>query len=207
MPLQNRVTALGELVASPARGTFTGNRGIIHDAVTQTLRRRRWSTKAWIICVLEFRGRRRKVMSPGTWTELFFLDEVTALAAGHRPCHYCRRADAVWFVNRAHSSGAVESPRAPVVDDVLHRQRVGGAGPRPVSRLWQGGYPDGTVIAVAGEIYALKDGRALPWSLTGYGTPRDFAAFVGRSVRVITPTLTVAALRHGYAPVWHGSAD
>ena len=86
MPLQNRVTPLGDIVAVPQRGMFTGNRGIIHDPATRTLLKRRWSTRAWITCVCEFRGWRREVMARRSWTELFFLDEATALAAGHRPC-------------------------------------------------------------------------------------------------------------------------
>ena len=97
MPLQNRVTPSGDIIADPQRGLFTGNRGIIHDPATKTLLRRRWSTPAWLTCLCEFRGWRRKVMGGRSWTELFFLDEATALAAGHRPCFYCRRADANAF--------------------------------------------------------------------------------------------------------------
>jgi hypothetical protein len=95
MPLQNRVTPFGEIVAIVQRGLFTGNRGIIHDPATRTLLRRRWTTRAWITCVCDFKGRRREVMARRSWTELFFLDEATALAAGHRPCFYCRRTDAL----------------------------------------------------------------------------------------------------------------
>ena len=97
MPLQNRVTPAGDIVATPHRGLLTGNRGIIHDPQTRTLLKRRWTTKAWIACVCEFRGRRREVMAGRSWTELFFLDEATALAAGHRPCFFCRRGDANRF--------------------------------------------------------------------------------------------------------------
>src|SRR5262249_27346603 len=97
MPLQNRVTPTGEIIATPHRGMFVGNRGIIHDPSTKTLLRRRWSTPMWLTCVLEFRGRRREVMAKRSWTELFFLDEATALAAGHRPCFFCRREEAKRF--------------------------------------------------------------------------------------------------------------
>ena len=96
MPLQNRVTPSGDIIATPHRGLFTGNRGIIHDPATKTLTRR-WASKAWLTCVCEFRGRRRKVMGGRSWTELFFLDEATAFAAGHRPCFFCRRDDAKRF--------------------------------------------------------------------------------------------------------------
>ena len=97
MPLQTRVSPFGEIVATAHRGRFTGNRGIIHDPATRTLLNRRWSSKAWITCVCEFRGRRRKVMGGRSWTELFFLDEATSFAAGHRPCFYCRRVGATAF--------------------------------------------------------------------------------------------------------------
>lgn len=91
MTLQNRVTPFGEIVAIPQRGMMTGNRGIIHDPATRTLLNRRWTNKAWIVCLCDFKGRHREVMAGNSWTELFFLDEAVALAAGHRPCFYCRR--------------------------------------------------------------------------------------------------------------------
>ena len=96
-PLQNRVTPFGDIVAFPQRGTFVGNRGIIHDPATKTLLGRRWTTKAWLVCVLHYKGRRREVMKRRSWTELFFLDEAIALAAGHRPCFFCRRQSAEAF--------------------------------------------------------------------------------------------------------------
>src|SRR5438270_3715111 len=106
MPLQNRVTPFGDIVAIPQKGMFTGNRGIIHDPATRTLLKRRWATKAWLTCLCEFRGRRRDVMARRSWTELFFLDEAVALAAGHRPCFFCRREAAeafrsTWALGRA----------------------------------------------------------------------------------------------------------
>src|SRR6476620_12262288 len=85
-PLQNRVTPFGDVVAIAQRGLFIGNRGIIHDPATKTLLGRRWTTKAWLVCVLDYKGRRRELMGGRSWTELFFLDEAVALAAGHRPC-------------------------------------------------------------------------------------------------------------------------
>ena len=97
MPLQNRVTPTGEIIATVHRGMFTGNRGIIHDPASRTLLKRRWASRAWLTCVCDFRGRRREVMAGRSWTELFFLDEATAFAAGHRPCFFCRREDANRF--------------------------------------------------------------------------------------------------------------
>src|SRR5690606_16187645 len=133
MALQNRVNPFGEICFSKARGLFTGNRGIIHDAQTKTLLRRRWSSKAWIICVCSFQERRRDVMGRNGrngrtgWTELFFLDEVTALAAGHRPCFYCQRERATAF---ARLFGP--DVKAAEMDEVLHAERWASGGPPAV---------------------------------------------------------------------------
>src|SRR5262245_10377094 len=125
MPLQNRVTPTGEIIADPARGTLMGNRGGPLHRPDQTLGARRWVSKAWICCRLEFKGRRRQVMSPGKYTELFFLDEATALAAGHRPCFECRRAEAEQFARLwAKVHGAHDRARAGDMDRVLHAERV-----------------------------------------------------------------------------------
>jgi len=111
--LQNRVTPFGDIVAIPQKGMFTGNRGIIHDPATRTLLKRRWATKAWLTCVCEFKGRHREVMARRSWTELFFLDEAVALAAGHRPCFFCRREAAEAFRNAWALGRAVKLPTAP----------------------------------------------------------------------------------------------
>src|SRR5438270_11209244 len=124
MPLQNRVTPFGDIVAIPQRGMFTGNRGIIHDPTTRTLLNRRWTSKAWLVCVCEFRGRRRAVMGSRSWTELFFLDEAVALAAGHRPCFFCRRGAARAFRRAWGAALGTEDPSAADIDAVLHRERM-----------------------------------------------------------------------------------
>ena len=124
MPLQNRVTPTGDIIATSHRGLFVGNRGIIHDPATRTLLKKRWSTPAWLTCVLEFRGRRRKVMARQSWTELFFLDEATAFAAGHRPCFYCRRDDANRFRAAWEEGNGVKDVRAGDMDAVLHGERL-----------------------------------------------------------------------------------
>src|SRR5689334_19364561 len=124
MPLQNRVTPTGEIIATPHRGLFVGNRGIIHDPATKTLLRKRWSCPAWLICVLEFRGRRRKVMGGRSWTELFFLDEATAFAAGHRPCFFCRRTDANRFRAAWDTGNGVSKVSAKAMDAQLHVERL-----------------------------------------------------------------------------------
>ena len=124
MPLQNRVTPSGDIVADVNRGLFTGNRGIIHDPATRTLLRKRWASPAWITCVCEFRGWRRHVMGGRSWTELFFLDEATAFAAGHRPCFFCRRDDANRFRAAWEEGNGVADVRAREMDAVLHQERL-----------------------------------------------------------------------------------
>ena len=124
MPLQNRVTPFGEIVAIPQRGMFMGNRGIIHDPRTKSLLKRRWASRAWLTCVCEFKGRRREVMGGRSWTELFFLDEATAFAAGHRPCFFCRRDDANRFRRAWEDGNGGSDVRAGDIDIVLHRERL-----------------------------------------------------------------------------------
>ena len=208
MALQNRVTPFGEIVADPGRGLFTGNRGIIHDPVTRTLLKRRWTTKSWIVCTLDFRGRTRPVMSPGTWTELFFLDELTAFAAGHRPCFYCRRTHARAFAQAFAMGNGLDAPRAPAIDAVLHRQRPASSGfvsHRGVDDL--ASYPDGIMLASAQSAYALRNGKLLPWSMQGYGAPQAIAALGSTPLRLLTPPSICRALAAGYSPLWHHSAD
>src|SRR5215510_5847359 len=125
MPLQNRVTPEGEIIATRHRGLMMGNRGGAFHLPDKTLAPRRWATRQWIACVLEFKGRHREVMQPNRYTELFFLDEATALAAGHRPCFECRRADAERFADLwAKIQNGDERARAPAMDEVLHAERV-----------------------------------------------------------------------------------
>src|SRR6201988_4716876 len=159
MPLQNRVTPLGDIVADPHRGLFTGNRGIIHDPATRTLLKKRWATPAWITCVCEFRGRRRKVMGGRSWTELFFLDEATALAAGHRPCFFCRRDDANRFRAAWQQGNGVARALACDIDATLHRERLSNgkkrlhALPMPPEEL-----PDGAMLLKAADSYLIVQG-------------------------------------------------
>jgi len=203
LPLQNRVTPLGDIVATSQRGTFTGNRGIIHDPATRTLLNRHWTTKAWITCVCEFRGRRRDVMATRSWTELFFLDEATALAAGHRPCFYCRRDDANAF-RAAWATGNGTLPlRAPEMDAVLDSERRDGRRkrlhdlPMPLERL-----PDGAMLQAGEDSFVMRGGRALRWSFDGYSETTDLRA----TPKLITPPSTLRALTAGYRPVLHASA-
>src|SRR5262245_18907790 len=141
MPLQDRVDPFGDIHDVPERGLLMGNRGIIHDPDTKTLLKKRWALKAWIICVCEFKGNRREPMGrngPGGkagWTELFFLDEVTALAAGHRPCFHCRREQAMAFARHYGAAFGVTRPSATEIDERLHDERLASGGPLvPVDR-------------------------------------------------------------------------
>ena len=202
MPLQNRVTPFGDIVAIPQRGMFTGNRGIIHDPTTRTLLNRRWTSKAWLVCVCEFKGRRRTVMGSRSWTELFFLDEAIALAAGHRPCFFCRRDAARAFRDAWAFDRAVLVPRAAEIDTVLHTERLEHGRKRlhPLTAR-PDELPDGTVIAAAGEPYTLAHGRAFRWTARGYEGPVEIPRFDA----LLTPPSTLGALRAGYRPVLHPS--
>jgi len=197
MTLQNRVTPGGEIIADPARGTLMGNRGILHDA-QQRLGVARWRHPHWIFCRLAFKGRWRPVMAPHRYTELFFLDEATALAAGHRPCCDCRREDfqrfqAAWRRAFGHDAAAG------AIDRALHQARVE---PRsrhqirfeaPLDDL-----PDGAFVLLpdAPSPLLVQGDRLHPWHPGGYGPPRE--RWSGR-VAVLTPAPTVAVLRAGYA--------
>ncbi|MDG4895367.1 hypothetical protein P9272_17510 [Mesorhizobium sp. WSM4976] len=213
MPLQNRVDPFGVIRAVPERGRFTGNRGIIHDPETKTLLKKRWALQAWIICLCQFRNARREPMGRNRggkagWTELFFLDEVTALAAGHRPCFFCRRERATDFVSRFGKAFGIPETRAPMVDKQLHRERLASGGqPPPVTVPELRDLPDGAMIADGDTAYALRSGRALEWSFAGYAGPIAFDRFAGRPLRVLTPAATIAVLRQGFAPAWHPTAD
>jgi hypothetical protein len=149
-PRQNRVTPFGEIVASPERGTIMGNRGILHDALGRI--RRPWATRAWICCVLEFRGRRDPVMAPGHYTRLFFLDEPTALAAGHRPCAYCRRPAYLAFRDAWASANADRglgpTPRATEMDRVINDERIGPGGSKRLHRARLSDLPDGVILVL-----------------------------------------------------------
>lgn len=201
MPLQNRVSPFGELFANAARGLFMGNRGgRIHDA-RQQLGTRRWASKQWICCVLDFKSRQRRVWGD-SYTELFFLDEVTALAAGHRPCFECRRADANAFA-QCWQRTTGQRPSAPRMDDVLHAQRLDGRRKR-VHRMPLSDLPDGVMIARNGDAYAVKGDALLRWSPSGYA--ERILRQHDETADVLTPPAIVNVLSAGYQPHWHPSA-
>ena len=203
MPRRNRVTPWGDIVATPTRGTFMGNRGgRLHDAGGR-LGGRRWATKAWLICLLSFRGRWSPVMPPNGYTRLFFLDEATALAAGHRPCAECRRAAFNAFMAAA-APDLPGPPRAPVLDAQLHGQRLDRRRCRATYEARLADLPDATFIAADDGAALVLGGRLYPWTFDGYARPR--AADGAARVTVLTPRLTVAALSRGYRPALHATA-
>jgi hypothetical protein len=205
MPLQNRVTPDGEIVADPGRGLLTGNRGCLH-APDRTLGVFRWRSKMWIACVLDWRGRRRDPMPPGRWTALFFLDEATALAAGHRPCGYCRRQDYLAYAEAwRRAAGLERRPRAGEMDARLHAERVE---PRTRHKRTRpcviGNLPDGAMVRYEGGCGLLAGGRFLPWSFAGYRDPVALAP--DSAVELLTPPASVAVIAAGYRPMLHPTA-
>jgi len=202
MPLQNRVTPFGEIVAISQRGMFTGNRGIIHDPATKSLLKRRWTSKAWLVCACEYKDRRRDVMATRSWTELFFLDEAVALAAGHRPCFACRREAAERFRAAWCTARGEQRVNVNAIDAVLHCERLDHGRKRvhPIHELLAS-LPDGAMVAAAGSAFAIYGGQTHRWTNEGYLSPEPLHHIDG----VLTPPSTLMAMRAGYRPVLHAS--
>ncbi len=208
MPLQNRVAPTAEIVADPARGTLMGNRGGALHGPGKTLGARRWVSRQWICCLTEFRGRRREIMTPGRYTELFFLDEATALAAGHRPCFECRRADAVRFAHSwSRALGLDATACAAEIDRVLHAERLDHRGKKRLHPCDYAGLPAGAFVldAATGRPHLLLDDRLLPWSFAGYGPPAPRPK--QGAAMALTPPGIIAALKFGYVPMLHETAS
>jgi hypothetical protein len=206
LPLQNRVTPFGTLVAIGERGTLMGNRGCLHDEGRRI--RRPFAGKRWILCLLEFRGRRRAVMAPGRYTELFFLDEATGLAAGHRPCAECQRERFRLFQStwgRANPDVGGLKPSADAMDAALHAERLDGRRQKRTYEERLDRLPDGAMVVIEGdERPFLVVGESLvPWSPGGYGPHVAWPG--GATVRVLTPRSVVRALAAGYSVVLHAS--
>lgn len=200
MPLQNRVSPFGELIADTARGGFFGNRGGKFHRDDKTLGPRRHVSKAWICCVLSFKGRQRDVWGR-YYTELFFLDEPTALAAGHRPCFECRRVEATAF---AEKFGKGARPRAGEMDLVLHGERLESDGrTKRLHTVSLDDLPDGAFVTLTGnESFAVNGKRLLRWSPGGY---KEAIARPSGSAMMLTPPAITKVLARGYAPHWHPS--
>ena len=201
MPLQNRVTPFGEVVALSGRGTMMGNRGILHDDTRRVVRQ--WQVRRWIACLLNFRGRHREVMTPHRYTELFFLDESAAFAAGHRPCRECRYSDYRRFATLWEACNG-RPATADSMDRMLHAERLNGKAKRThdaeISTL-----PDGAYVRMGETAWLLWGGRLYAWSDCGYqeSRPRPHRG----KVSVLTPHSVIAVFAAGYRPAIHFSAD
>jgi hypothetical protein len=198
VPLKNRVTPLGGLISTPKRGLVYGNRGCLHNEAGQI--RREYNGRRWIACQLEFRGRRRRpLLAPGRYTELFFLDEATALAAGHRPCAECRRADyehllTVWAALHPSQRGA------DAIDAQLHGERLtAGTGVRRFHQAAIDELPDGAFVLDDGKPALILGDELLAWSPAGYTASTRRLA--GQQATVITPPSLIALLRTERAPL------
>lgn len=212
MPLQNRVTPFNEIVANPARGAWMGNRGCLHDG-RRRLTRRRWTTWAWVTCRLSFKGRKRVPMSPGRYTELFFLDEATALAAGHRPCFECRRADAHAFRDAWCRAFNLAQVSAETMNRTAHPERALALADRPVVDD-VASLPDGAMVCRADQAGARGpdargpdawlhwNGALHRWTPSGYRESRPAS---GCPAILLTPPSTVGCLANGVTPQVHQS--
>jgi hypothetical protein len=200
MPLRNRVNPFGDIIATPERGTMLGNRGILHDDRRQIVRTSH--VRRWICCLLQFKGIRRTVMKPRSYTELFFLDEATAFAAGHRPCFECRRQAALAF-QRCWVTAFGAPAMADDMDRVLGAQRRVRGGRKKTCAADVRSLPGGTFVAREGDAWLLNEGRLLRWTPAGYSDSRDLCS---GAVDVLTPPATIAVLSAGYRPGLHASA-
>jgi hypothetical protein len=210
MARQNRVTPWGGIISTPERGTLMGNRGLLHDEHERI--RRDWRLKRWIHCVLEFKGRHRQVMTPGRYTELFFLDEATALAAGHRPCAECLRSRynefrAAWAAGNPDALDGRGEPSAVQIDDVLHADRLEPTGSKHTFTTQLNKLPDGVIVTMdetPEQAYLIRGDLLLAWSPGGYR--EQLQKPDRRQVSVLTPESTVAAIRAGFVPLLHATA-
>lgn len=203
MPLQNRVDPFGLIHAVPERGLLMGNRGGCFHTAERTLKPTHWKTRQWITCVLDFKDRRRTLMSDGLYTELFFLDEATALSAGHRPCYECRYADAKRFREALVRSGVFHyRPKASDLSDAIAGEIqavLKGKSEREVVAIAD--LPDGAMFTTGSTAYLKWQDRAHAWRFGGYGAPSDLPEMAVR----LTPHITCQALTHGYTPTLHPS--
>jgi hypothetical protein len=190
MPLQNRVNPFGEICVSPHRGHLMGNRGHLHDAQQRLVRP--FQLQRWLICVLDFKGRHRPLMRPGHYTELFFWDEATALAAGHRPCAECQRPRFVAFKRCWQTGNGLPETKTPDMDARLHAERTAPA--HTHARLRD--LPDGTFVEWQGQACLLQSSALRVWSFAGYGAAEEVPA--GAEARVLTPMSIVRAIAAGY---------
>jgi hypothetical protein len=208
MPLQNRISPFSTLTATSERGAWTGNRGVIHNAQQEIVRNH--AIKYWITCVLEYKNFQRKVMTPNRWTELFFLDEATAFAAGHRPCGFCRNADfkrfkSLWLLANGERFGLVGNVKMDVIDNLIHLERLDEKGSQKTFKANLSTLPDGTFVSLheSAEAYLWFLQNLYKWSFSGYTKVQEFEK--NQAVNVLTPLSYVEVFRAGYLPQIHFS--
>ena len=198
--LQNRVDPFGNIIKTSARGAWMGNRGILHDDNQRICRL--YKSKSWLTCVLQFRGRKRQVMAPGRYTELFFWDEAISFSAGHRPCFECRRKDAerfksCWLAGNP-GYGFDEGVSILEIDKIIHRERIGWHGLKNTHEERLHTLPDGCFISYRDMPYIIVAGAVFPWSDAGYGDQKELPST--EWISVLTPASIVNAFRAGYKP-------
>lgn len=200
MPRQNRAFPDGTIRADPARGMFMGNRGCLHDATGAI--RRSWQTRRWITCLTEFAGRKRQLMAPGRYTELFFMDEAVAAAAGHRPCAECRRAAHLAF-REAWATAHGRASTVEAIDLALHQARWASRPDLPETALPPADLPEGALVLWQGQPHLVQPQGLRPWSTASYGATLPHPA---KAVTVLTPLPLIRAMQAGWRVVLHPSA-
>jgi hypothetical protein len=210
MPLQNRVSPFSILTATPERGAWTGNRGVIHNADKVIVRNH--AVKYWITCELKYKNFQRKVMTPNRWTELFFLDETTAFAAGHRPCGFCRHPDFkrfknLWLLANGEQFSLEKDTKIDIIDALIHQERLNENGSQKTFKANLTTLPDGTFITLndSSKAYLWYQKKLHEWSFSGYTKVLDFAQ--NQEINVLTPRSYVETFRAGYLPQIHISLN
>ncbi len=203
MPLQNRVDPWGNILATSARGTLLGNRGILHNGKKQIIKT--YQHQSWVACKLKFKGRKRKLMSPRNYTELFFLDEATAFAAGHRPCCECRRERYIEFKDfwvRANLKKQVDNVKVSVINKIMHKDRIS----KRVKTTYKANInelPDSTIFSNKNSAYMIFKNKIYLWSFEGYCLQSRIN--LPDEVDVLTPKSIVNAFDLGFKPGIHES--
>ena len=198
--MQNRVDPMGNIIDTTARGMWMGNRGQLHDDNTQILRP--FKLKAWLTCVLKFKDRHREVMSPGLYTELFFLDEATAFAAGHRPCCECRRHDhyrfKMYWLKGNPEYGFNEGTSIKQIDEIIHKERINSRGDKVTFLDNIDNLPGGTFIFMNGQPYTVASPHLWHWTPACYDAKLQLPK--NETVTVLTPRSVVNTFSAGYLP-------
>ncbi len=209
MPLQNRVNPFSTLISTPERGAWTGNRGVIHNERKEIIKNH--AVKYWITCVLKYKNAQRSVMTPNRWTELFFLDEATAFAAGHRPCGFCRHADfkrfkELWLKVNGEQYDLTNKTKMDIIDAIIHEERLDKNGVQKTFKSTLNALPDGTFIKLTdmNKAYLWYQQNLYEWSFNGYKKVSPFDE--NQEVTVLTPLSYVAVFKAGYVPEVHFSA-